>query len=91
MSSAEAFLLMMKQGEDVTVIGSRSYGSSGNPKPHTLQNDVEVFIPSWKAMRVDGTCFEGRGIEQDIEVKAKSSAFKKGDPVIERALEYLRE
>lgn len=91
MSSCEAFLLMMKQGRDVTLIGSRSYGSSGNPKSHVLKNGVEVFIPSWKAMLPDGTCFEGSGIEPDIEVKAKSSSFKKRDPVIKRALEVLRE
>ncbi len=91
MSSCEAFLLMMKQGEDVAVIGAPSYGSSGNPHPHKLANGVEVFIPSWKAMRPDGTCFEGEGIAPDIEVKAEPSEFKKGDPVIERALKYLRE
>ncbi len=90
MSSCEAFLLMMKQGKDVTLIGASSYGSSGNPKPHLLDNGVEVFIPSWKALRPDGTCFEGQGLEPDIEVKAKSSAFKKRDPVLKRALQHLR-
>jgi hypothetical protein len=90
MSSCEAFLLMMKQGEDVTLIGAPSYGSSGNPKPHLLDNGVEVFIPSWKALRPDGTCFEGQGLKPDIEVPAKSSSFKKRDPVLERALKHLR-
>ncbi len=91
MSSGEAFVLMMKQGEDVTLVGEKTYGSSGNPMPHTLDNGVEIFIPSWRAMLPDGTYFEGKGIKPDISVKGKSSEFKKGDPVIQRALKLLRE
>lgn len=90
MSSAEALLLMMKQGSRVTLIGATSYGSSGNPKPHKLKNDVTAFIPSWKAMRPDGTCFEGEGIRPDIEVKASPGKFRTGDPVLLRALKLLR-
>ena len=90
MSSAESFVLMMKQGEKVTLIGQATYGSSGNPKVHKLENNVEIFIPSWKDMLPDGTCFEGQGIKPDIEVKAKAADFKKGDPVIEQALTHLR-
>lgn len=91
MSSCEAFLLMMKQGKKVTLIGRRSYGSSGNPKPHALDNGVEVFIPSWKAMRPDGRCFEGEGIAPDVKVKAKPVKFSDDDPVLRRALKLLRE
>lgn len=90
MSSAESFVLMLKQGEKVTLIGEKTYGSSGNPKPQKLDNGVEIMIPSWKDMLPDGTCFEGQGIKPDIEVKAKAADFKKGDPVIEKALEHLR-
>ncbi len=90
MSSCEAFLLMLRQGKYVTLVGERSRGSSGNPKPHPLDNGVIAFIPSWKAMRPDGTCFEGEGIEPDVVVKAPPGEFKRGDPVLERALESLR-
>lgn len=58
---------------------------SGNPKPHKLKNDVTVFIPSRKAMRPDGTCFEGEGIRPDIEAKASPDKFGTGDPVLQRA------
>jgi len=90
MSSAEAFLLMMRQGKQVTLIGDRSFGSSGNPQPHTLENGVTLYLPSWKAMRPDGTCFEGEGIQPDVIVKAKPKTFTKSDPIIERALNLLR-
>ena len=90
MSSAEALLLMMKQGSHVTLIGAPSFGSSGNPKPHELKNNVTIFIPSWKALRPDGTCFEGEGIRPDIRVKASPDKFRTGDPVLQRALKLLR-
>ena len=43
-----------------------------------------------RTMRPDGTCFEGEGIAPDVTVRARSSTFKKKDPVIARALEVLR-
>lgn len=91
MSSCEGFLLMMKQGRDVTLLGSKSYGSSGNPKPFELENGVIVNVPSWKAMRPDGTPFEGEGLLPDIKIKVSPDRLKTGDPIIERALKRLRE
>ena len=58
MSSCEAFLLMMKQVPQCTLMGEKSYGSSGNPKPVRLANGVTVFLPSWMALTPDGDPFE---------------------------------
>jgi hypothetical protein len=90
MSSCESFLLMMKQVPNCKLVGAKSYGSSGNPKPVELPNGVTVFLPSWKDLRPDGTCFEGEGIAPDIEVKAAPAAFEQADPVLTAALTYLR-
>ncbi|MFA5251584.1 MAG: S41 family peptidase [Phycisphaerae bacterium] len=91
MSSCEAFLLMMKQAPGCKLIGDKSYGSSGNPKPTELGNGVTVFLPSWKAMRPNGTCFEGEGIAPDILIKTTETEFKSRDAVLEAALKWLRE
>ncbi len=91
MSSCEAFLLMMKQAESCTLVGQRSYGSSGNPKTHGLSNGVEVIVPSWMAMEPDGTCFEGKGIAPDVEVEVTAEDLKQRDPILERALSILRQ
>lgn len=90
MSSCEAFLLMMKQVPDCKLVGENSYGSSGNPKPHELGNGVTVYLPSWKAMRPDSTCFEGKGIFPHITVEATQEELLTHDPVLEAALELLR-
>lgn len=90
MSSCESFLLMMKQVPNCKLIGERSYGSSGNPKPHDLGNGVTVWLPSWKDLRPDGSCFEGQGIVPDIPIKTTERQLKDSDPVLETALRYLR-
>lgn len=90
MSSCESFLLMMKQVPNCKLIGEKSYGSSGNPKPHDLGNGVTVFVPSWKDLRPDGTCLEGEGIAPDVEVKYPTKPGN-SDPVLDAALKYLRQ
>ena len=89
-SSNEAFLLMMRQAKKATLIGQRSQGSSGNPKSHELANGVQIFIPRWKALRADGSCFEGEGIAPDIEIASNPEQLKTRDPVLEKALSLLR-
>lgn len=89
MSSCESFLLMMKTA-GATLVGAPSQGSSGNPKPHDLENGVTLFLPSWKDMTVDGQELEGVGIAPDVEVKATSRELERSDPVLEAALKLLR-
>ncbi|MHC4575720.1 MAG: S41 family peptidase, partial [Planctomycetota bacterium] len=91
MSSCEVFLLMMKRVPNCTLIGARSYGSSGNPKPVELGNGVTVWLPSWKALRPDGTCFEGQGVKPDILVRTGRMRSRRRDRVLEAALKSLRE
>ena len=90
MSSAESFLQMMKRVPNCKLIGARSYGASGNPKPTELANGVTVFLPSWKAMLADGSALESVGIAPDIDVPARSEEFSKSDPVLEKAIEWLQ-
>jgi hypothetical protein len=70
MSSAEAFLLMMRAVPGCVLVGEASYGSSGNPQPHGLPNGVIVNVPSWKALTAEGQVFEGKGLKPEVEVKA---------------------
>ena len=90
MSSCESFLLMMKQVPGTVIVGVRSQGSSGNPKPNDLGNGVTVFLPSWKDLTADGQELEGIGIPPDIEVTALANDFQNADPVLQAALQHLR-
>ena len=91
MSSCESFLLMMKHVPGCKLVGGKSYGSSGNPKPQNLPNGVTVHLPSWKDMLPDGTLLEGKGIAPDIAVKLRKRDLEENDLVLQRALLLLRE
>lgn len=90
MSSCEAFVLMMKQVPGCILVGEPTQGSSGNPQPYDLGNGVTVFLPCWKSLLPDGTCFEGKGIRPDILVKTTPDKITTTDPIIEAALKELR-
>ena len=80
MSSCESFIMMMKTLPNCTTIGQKTYGSSGNPRPHDLGNGVTVMLPSWRDLRLDGTCFEGEGLTPDIQVDGGGGSVD--DPVL---------
>lgn len=90
MSANESFLLMMKKAFDVTIVGQKTAGSSGNSQPYDLGNGVTIMIPSWQALRPDGTCWEGEGIAPDVFVPCTSRDFRDRDPTLDKALELLR-
>jgi hypothetical protein len=89
MSSCESFLLMMRAA-GCTLIGARSAGSSGNPKPHDLGNGLVLMLPSWRDLSMEGKGLEGVGVEPDITVETTPATFTKSDPVLAKALEHLR-
>ena len=87
LSSTEAFIMMMQKAPRAKLIGAKTYGSSGNPKPIALGNGVTVNMPSWRAFSVDGKPLEGNGIEPDLVVEWPGKVtVKDGDPVIKAAL-----
>jgi hypothetical protein len=90
MSSCESFLLMMRQVGGCKLVGARSYGSSGNPKPVELSNGVTVLLPSWQDMLPDGSLLEGIGVLPDVEVKTDAETLKRTDAVLAEALKILR-
>jgi hypothetical protein len=90
MSSCESFVLMMKQVPGCKIIGQTTQGSSGNPQPHDLGNGVIAYLPCWKDLLPDGTCFEGKGVRPDTSVEATQEKLKTFDPVLDSALLELK-
>ncbi|MFN0136788.1 MAG: S41 family peptidase [Phycisphaerae bacterium] len=89
MSSCESFILMMKTSPRVKLFGEKTYGSTGNPKPHDLGNGVTAVLSSWYDMTAAGTVVEDHGISPDVEVKTKPTDFASDDPVIKAAREWI--
>lgn len=94
MSSNESFIQMLHASaaddRPRALVGARTRGSSGNPRPHDLGNGVRVHLPSWQDLQLDGTPIEGVGISPDIEAPWPDPD-PAHDPVIDAALRWLAE
>jgi hypothetical protein len=82
-SSAESMVLMLKQMPNVKIIGSTTYGSSGNPQPYKATSTITVNIPSWKAYDANDRLIEGNGIEPDVKLDFSEDDFLVEDPIFE--------
>jgi len=91
MSSCESLILMLKTSLRVTAFGEKTFGSSGNPRPHDLGNGVTAVLSSWQDMTPSGRLIEGCGIAPDREIKTRPADFEKSDPVLDAALKWVRE
>jgi C-terminal processing protease CtpA/Prc len=82
---------MMKCLPQVTTVGTRTRGSSGNPKPFQLPGvEVTVYYSRWVDMMPDGSPVEGVGIAPEVELKLPAGAYAEKDPTWEKARELLR-
>jgi C-terminal processing protease CtpA/Prc len=61
--------MMMKKSPNCTTIGEKTWGSSGNPKPHDLGNGVTIMLPSWRDLDPDSNSIESIRLAPDLPVK----------------------
>jgi uncharacterized protein (TIGR02145 family) len=80
-SSAESFVLMLKQIPGTKLVGSTTYGSSGNPHEFQILTNLKAYIPSWQAYDIKGNLIEGKGIAPDYNMEYPESAYKTDDPL----------
>jgi C-terminal processing protease CtpA/Prc len=92
MSSNESFIGMMTGAPEVTTMGDRTCGSSGNPKLFKLPLDITVSVPQWIDYMPDGTPLDERGFQPQIRFEPKPGAFEGvRDDLLAAALERLRQ
>lgn len=88
-SAAEDFLISADGQKHFTKIGTRSFGSTGQPLLLDLPGGG-ARVCTKKDTYPDGREFVGVGVIPDIEVKPTVQDFIKGkDPVLEKALSFL--
>ncbi len=88
-SSDESFVMMMQQMPNVKTIGMKTRGSSGNPLPYKLSNDITLFLPSWQVYSLDDKLLEGNGVSPDIEVINSQREFKGNDPLFDKVVSLI--
>ena len=91
MSSAEGLVLMLCQCPQVTTMGDRTAGSSGNPRPLNAGAGITVNLPRWNDLDAKGKPIDAIGIPPAIVVDTKPADFSDtADPVLVAALARLR-
>jgi len=91
MSSGESFIGMMTGAPNVTTMGERTCGSSGNPQVIELPLSLTVTVPRWIDYKPDGKPLDEHGFEPQIPFKPGPGAFGENrDDLLTAALERLR-
>jgi hypothetical protein len=89
-SSNESFIAAMGQLPNVTLVGDRTAGSTGNPGTFPLGNGWSYTVSRWIEYTVDGQPIEDVGISPDVLVATGPEDFGMGrDPVLEWALKAV--
>jgi carboxyl-terminal processing protease len=91
MSSAESLVLMLSQGPEVTTMGDRTAGSSGNPRSVDAGAGITANLPRWNDLDAEGKPFDAIGIPPDVVVDTTTASFSdQDDIVLAAALKRLR-
>ena len=86
-SSNESFIAAMGQLPNVTLVGDRTAGSTGNPGTFPLANGWSYTVSRWIEYTADNQPIEDVGISPDVFVPTVAQDFGLGqDPVLEWAL-----
>ena len=90
MSSNESFVSMMAECPQVTTMGDRTCGSSGNPKFVNLPAGIEISLPRWIDLLPDGMPLDERGVKPDVYFPSKQDYFEGDrDDLLRKAVDKL--
>jgi C-terminal processing protease CtpA/Prc len=90
-SAAEDFLIYADRMPHMIRIGENSYGSTGQPLMFSMPGGGNAQVCTKKDTYPDGREFVGVGVKPHIEVTRTLEDYLHNiDPVLEKALEYLR-
>lgn len=90
-SAAEDFLIYAHGQKHFTLMGDKTYGSTGQPYLFELPGGANARVCTKKDTYPDGTEFVGYGIKPDIEIKQTLDDYiNNRDIVLEKAVEFLK-
>jgi C-terminal processing protease CtpA/Prc len=89
-SAGETFVSMMSGAANVTIMGDRTCGSSGNTQTIHLPLGMTVGVPAWIDYLPNGQPLDDRGFEPQIFFAPTPGAFEgKRDDLLAAALKRL--
>ncbi len=90
-SSAENFLVYMMQDPTIKIIGTPTFGSTGQPIYFELPGQAVARICAKRNYLLNGQDFVGKGIQPHILVRSQiEDIINQKDAPLQRALDYLK-
>jgi C-terminal processing protease CtpA/Prc len=90
-SSAEDFVMYMRELPNVTIVGDTTGGGTGNPIFRELPNGWSFKLSTSYAETADNKLVDGAGITPDVVVQTSVTDSIAGiDRIIGKALEILK-
>lgn len=90
-SSNESFIMAMSQLPNVTLVGERTAGATGNPGAFPLAGGWSYTVSRWIEYTPDGHVIEDNGLSPNVVVPSSAADFALGrDPVLDWALRAAR-
>jgi C-terminal processing protease CtpA/Prc len=89
-SAAEDFLIALENTKRATIIGSKTFGSTGQPLSIKLPGGGSARICTKRDEYPDGRQFVGYGVKPDIEIEnSVMDLVNENDSVLKKALEIV--
>ena len=91
-SATDVFLGAFKGRRNVTLLGTPSGGGSGRARSLRLANSgIGLRLSSMASFRPDGTLYDGRGVEPDVEAWPEpTDLIGRTDTVLDKAVKRLQ-
>lgn len=90
-SRSEYLITILKEADNVTVVGVPSTGTDGNVAFLPLPGGLQLRFTSLGIYEVDGTQTQRTGIQPDVEVHSTVEGIRQGrDEIMEAALELCK-
>ncbi len=90
-SAAESFVLDLRAGARLTVVGDTTGGASGRPIVRELPNGWTYRLSTWVAYTPAGQSYETIGLPPDVAVRPLQNDWSRGmDRVLEAGIAALR-
>ncbi|MCD6415649.1 MAG: Ig-like domain-containing protein [Planctomycetes bacterium] len=89
--ASESFLLMMKQVFGCNLVGAKTAGAAVECEQVDLGNGVTVELPVRKIVTPRGKLIGRNGVEPDKPVQTTKETLANMDPVLEAAVQLLKE
>jgi carboxyl-terminal processing protease len=89
-SACEDFVMPLKVSRRAILVGSTTYGSTGQPYMFDFGNGMSFRVSTKRTSFPDGSPFEGVGVTPDVLVEPTAADLRAGrDPVLARSLAAL--